>query len=124
MNLVLWAVQIILAVKLLSAAITHGLRPDYSKMQRGLTRFGAGTRPLLVVIAAGSLLAAAALILPGALGVYPNITTWAAAATAGGMLLAIAFHVGCREKAQVPVSLVLAALAAFVAYGRWTIAPF
>ena len=40
------------------------------------------------------------------------------------MLLAIAFHKGCREKANIAVSLVLALIAAFVAYGRWVIAPF
>jgi hypothetical protein len=124
MNLVLWAVQIILAIKLLSAAYSHGLRPDYAKMQRGLARFGAGTRPLLFVIAVAALLGAAALIIPGALDVYAGLTAWAAAAITVAMLLAIAFHVRCRKKANAPVSLVLAALAAFVAYGRWVLAPF
>ncbi len=123
MNVILWALQIILAIKLLSAAFTHGLRPDYAKMQRGLARFGAATCPLLVVIAVAALLGAAALILPTALGLDPALTGWAAAVVAVFMLLAVAFHAGCREKQSWPVSLVLAAMAGFVAYGRLVIAP-
>ncbi len=124
MNVVLWALQIILAIKLLSVAYTHGLKPDYAKMQRGLARYGAGTRPLLVAIAAAAVLAAAAMVLPAALGIYPQLTAWAAAAIAVLMLLAIAFHAGCREKLNWPVGLVLAALAGIVAYGRLVVAPF
>ena len=124
MNVVLWAVQIILAIKLLTATFTHGIRPDPAKMQRGRASFGAGTRPLLIVIALASALGAAALILPAALGAYPTITAWAAVAIAALMLLAIAFHAGCREKQNWAVSLVLAAMAAFVAYGRLVLAPF
>jgi hypothetical protein len=40
------------------------------------------------------------------------------------MLLAVGFHVACRETPNIVVGLILFALAAFVAYGRWVIAPF
>jgi hypothetical protein len=40
------------------------------------------------------------------------------------MLLGVGFHVACRETPNIVVGLVLFALAAFVAYGRWVIAPF
>jgi hypothetical protein len=40
------------------------------------------------------------------------------------MLLAVRFHVACRETPNVVAGLVLFALAAFVSYGRWAIAPF
>jgi hypothetical protein len=36
----------------------------------------------------------------------------------------IGFHVACRESPNIVVGLVLFALAAFVAYGRWVTAPF
>jgi hypothetical protein len=39
------------------------------------------------------------------------------------MLVAVGFHIACRENPKTAVSLVLFALAAFVAYGRWMIAP-
>jgi hypothetical protein len=44
MNVVLWALQIVLAVKFVSVAYTHGLRPDQTKMRRGTQRLGAATR--------------------------------------------------------------------------------
>jgi hypothetical protein len=39
------------------------------------------------------------------------------------MLLAVGFHVACRETPNIVAGLVLFALAAFVSYGRWVIAP-
>jgi hypothetical protein len=124
MNLVLWALQAILAIKLLSAAYTHGVRPDASKMQRGVVAYGAATRPLLVVIAGAVTLAAVALVVPGLTGLHSSATVLAAAAVAVLMLVAIVFHVRCRDKPVPWVGLVLAAMAAFVAYGRWALVPF
>jgi hypothetical protein len=39
------------------------------------------------------------------------------------LLASIFFHVKFREKPQVFVSVILFAFAAFVAYGRWVLAP-
>ena len=60
MNLLLWALQIILAVKFVSVGYTHGVRPDPTKMQRGMQRFGAAMRPLLIAIAVCMFLGAVA----------------------------------------------------------------
>jgi hypothetical protein len=123
MNIVLWAAQIVLAIKLFTVAYTHGLRPDQTKMQRGIERFGAATRPLLILIALCAFLGALGLILPAATGTLTWLTPWSAALMSAMMLVSIGFHAACREKPNVVVSLVLCALAAFVAYGRWVIAP-
>ena len=119
MNTLLWALQIILAIKLFTVTFNHGLRPDPVKMQRGRDRFGSATRPLLSVIAVCALLAGLALVLPAAHG----FRAWAAVATALIMLIATGFHLRCREEPKVWVSLILFALAAYLAYGRWTINP-
>ncbi len=124
MNVLLWALQIVLALKFLSVTFTHGLRPDEAKMQRGVQRFGALARPLLVLIALGTLLGGVGLILPAATGTLAWLTPWAAMLLALMMLFAVGFHIACREKPNTVVSLILFALAAFLAYGRWTIAPF
>ena len=124
MNVILWAARIVLAIKLLSVAYTHGLRPDQAKMQRGIDRFGAATRPLLILIALCAFLGALGLLLPAATGTLTWLTPWAAALVAVMMLVPIGFHAACREKPKVVVSIVLCALAAFVACGRWVIAPF
>jgi hypothetical protein len=124
MHVVLWAVQIALALKFVSVTYTHGLRPDQTKMQRGVQKLGTLTRPLLTLIALGAFLGGVGLVLPGATGVLTWLTPWAAALLALMMLMAVGFHVACRESPNTVVSLVLCALAAFVAYGRWVVAPF
>ncbi len=124
MNIVLWALQVILALKFASVTYTHGLRPDPAKMERGIQRVGALARPLLILVGLGTFLGALGLILPAAIGVLPWLTPLSAAALALMMLCAIGFHLVCRERAKTIVAVVLFALAALLAYGRWVIAPF
>jgi hypothetical protein len=123
MNIVLWVLQIVLAVKFLSAGFTHGLRPDPAKMERGNRRFGAAARPLLIVIAIAVSLCALGLVLPAVIGSATWLVPWSAALLAAMMLGAAGLHLACRETPKTVVSLILFALAAFVAYGRWVIAP-
>jgi VIT1/CCC1 family predicted Fe2+/Mn2+ transporter len=123
MNILLWVLQIVLAVKFLSVAYTHGLRPDPAKMQRGNRRFGTATRALLALIALGALAGAVGLVLPAVAGNLTWLTALAAALLAVMMLAAVGFHIACREHPKTAVSLVLFGLAAFVAYGRWMIVP-
>ena len=123
MNLLLWALQIILAVKFVSVSYTHGARPDPAKMQKGMQRFGEVARPLLIAIAVCMLLGAIALVLPAATGVATWLTPWSAALLALMMLAAIGFHVICREQADDRGRFDSGRLAAMVAYGRWVIVP-
>ena len=123
MSIVLWILQGMLALKFLSVAYTHGLRPDPDKMQRGRQRFGAAARPLQVVIALCAFLGAVGLILPAVLGILPWLTSLTAALLAVMMLLGIGFHATCRETPRIVVGLILFALSAFLAYGRWILAP-
>ena len=124
MNIILWALQIVLALKFVSVAYTHGFRADQTKMQRGIQRLGAVARPLLTFVALCAFLGGVSLILPAATGILTWLTPLSAALLALMMLLAVGFHVACRESPNIVVGLVLFALAAFVAYGRWVIAPF
>jgi len=119
MNSLFWALQLILAMKLLAVTFQHGLRPDPVKMQRGRDWLGSAARPLLGVIAFVSLLVGLGLVLPAAQGFLP----WTASFTALMMLVGTGFHLRCREEPKVWVSLILFALAAFLAYGRWAISP-
>jgi isoprenylcysteine carboxyl methyltransferase (ICMT) family protein YpbQ len=123
-NTVLWILQIALCLKFVSVAYTHGFRTDQAKWQQGMQRFGAAARPLLVLIALLAFLSGLGLILPAATGVLTWLTPLAAALLALMMLLAVGFHVACRETPNIVVGLVLFALAAFLSYGRWVIAPF
>ena len=124
MNTVLWILQIALCLKFVSVAYTHGFRTNQAKWQQGMERFGAAARPLLTLIALCTFLGGAALVLPAATGVLTWLTPLSAALLAVMMLLAVGFHVACRETPNIVAGLVLFALAAFVSYGRWVIAPF
>ncbi len=123
MDIVLWFLQLVLGIKFISVAFTHGLRPDPTKMQQGRQRLGAAAQPLLALIALCAFLGAVGLVLPAATGILTGLTALAAALLALMMLLALGFHLACRETPNSVVSLVLFALAAIVAYGRWVIAP-
>jgi hypothetical protein len=123
-NTVLWILQITLCLKFVSVAYTHGFRADQTKMQPGMQRMGAVARPLLTFIALCAFLGGVGVILPAATGILTWMTPVAAALLALMMLLAVGFHVACRETPNSVVGLVLFALAAFVSYGRWVIAPF
>ena len=124
MNIALWVVQIVLALKFFSTAFTHGVRANQAKVERANQRYGKMARPLLTFIALCTLLGGAGLVLPAALGILTWLTPLAAALLALMMLGAIKFHVSCCEKPKIAADLVLFALAAFVTYGRWVIAPF
>jgi hypothetical protein len=119
MSTFLWILQVVLAVKLVTTAYSHGVRPDPAKMKGT----GAGRRPLLALTAAALLVIAAGLILPGALGVWAWLTPWVAVAFAVLMLLATRLHDGCREQTNLVADLVLMVLAVFLTFGRWVLAP-
>ena len=127
MNTVLWILQVILSIKLISVAFTHGVRHDQAHMQQAIRKTGHMARPLLMVIAMLMLAGAISLLLPAAFRVPTWITPLAAALLAGLMLCSSVFHINCREKPAIITGiiadLVLFAIAAFVAYGRWIILP-
>ena len=123
MNTILWILQAVLCVKFLSVAYTHGIHPNPEAFARGLERLGGAAQPLLILIALGTFGGAVALVLRAVLRVPTWLTPAAAALLAVMMLAATGFHIACRETPNVWVSLILFALAAFVAYGRWVIAP-
>jgi len=123
MNTILWILQAVLCVKFLSVAYTHAIRPDAAAFARGMERLGGAAQPLLIFIALGTFGGAIALVLRAVLRVPTWLTPAAAALLAVMMLAATGFHIACRETPNVWVSLILFALAAFVAYGRWVIAP-
>jgi len=123
MNIALWTIQIILSIKLMTTAYSHGLRQDQTAMQEARVKLGRPGRALLYATAIGTAAGALGLILPGVIGTAGWMTP-AAAAMMGAMLLgSILCHVRSREKPKIFVSIVLFGFAALVAYGRWAVMP-
>jgi hypothetical protein len=105
------------AVLFVGTAYLHGVRYDDARVRLvWLTAIG---RPFARTVAALDGLGGLGLVLPMATGVLPWLTPVAAALLPLLMALAIVFHVARRERRNIVVNVVLGAIAAFVAYGRW-----
>ena len=116
MNIVLWAVQVLLSFAFITAggmkvfaykkyeAMAEKNGP--SGMTRGLTTF------IGIVEPAGAL----GLVLPMAIGIAGWLSAWAAVGLATIMLLAVGYHVRRRESPAAPA--VLMTLTVFVVLGR------
>jgi uncharacterized membrane protein YphA (DoxX/SURF4 family) len=123
MNIVLWIVQIVLGLAFIALGYNHGFNVEKAKTQQGMQWMGALPRGLMTFIGVAEILGGLGLILPAATGILPWLTPLAGAALALVLLLAAIFHLPRREYPNIVFNLVLLALAAFVAYGRWFIAP-
>jgi hypothetical protein len=103
------------------AGITHGFQQERAKAQM---KWPAALQPgLLTFIGVCEILGGVGVILPALSGILSWLTPLGAAGLALVMLLAAGFHVMRREYRNAVFNLVLLALCAFVAYGRWVIAP-
>jgi uncharacterized membrane protein YphA (DoxX/SURF4 family) len=126
MNLLAWILQIALAVVFLLHGLlfTVAYRPVARRMEaRG--RAPSSMAPALrQFIGVAELAAAIGLTLPPAVRILP----WLAPLAAAGLLLvmvgAAIFHARKREFLEVPVIVLLGALAAFTVVLRWVVVPF
>ena len=122
MNIVLWILQVLLAL----AFFIHGrmmLQPP-TQAQPGMSYIHdlpAGLRRFIGVV---EILGGIGLILPALVNVLPILTPIAATGLVIIMVLAAMYHVPRREYPNIVLNLVLAALALFVAYGRFVLFPF
>src|SRR5512132_2512611 len=115
MNIMLWVLQVLLA----AAFFAHGwlfLSPPAAiaeQMNASLPRW------FQLFLGVAEVLAAAGLTLPGLTRILPWLVTWAA----GGIMIvtisATAFHLVRGEISSAAITMVLFALATFVAYMRY-----
>ena len=118
MNTVLWIVQGLLAIVYLVAGGSKLVMP-IEEMTKDVALPGAFLRFLGV----SEVLGAVGLILPGILGIRPGLTPLAAAGLVLIMIGATVITVATMGIALALIPLVVGLLAAFVAYGRWRLAP-
>lgn len=123
MNISLWIVQALLGLAFLAVGYNHGFNSEKAKTQQGMQWMGAVPKGLLTFIGVAEILGGIGLIVPAATGILPWLTPLAAAALALVMLLAMGFHATRQEYPNIVFNFVLFVVAAFVAYGRWLIAP-
>jgi uncharacterized membrane protein YphA (DoxX/SURF4 family) len=121
MNIALWILQVVLGIYFLSVGVNHfivppGLPEPMSWMYvlpTGLHYFS-GTAEIL---------ASLGLILPGLTKIQTRLTPLAGAGLVLVMVGAMVWHVQRGEVMNILLNLILAVLAAVVAYGRWRLKP-
>ena len=119
MNIVLWILQVLLA----AAFFAHGwmmLAPPpeiAAQMNAMLPRW------FSLFIGVSEVLAAIGLTLPGVTRIYPWLVTWAAVGIMIVMVSATVLHVARNEIPQALITLLLLAMATFVAYARHRLVP-
>jgi hypothetical protein len=123
MNTILWVLQIILCIKFLSVAYSHGLQQNNSNMRQSIIKIGKNGLILHKLFSVIIFIVSIMIILPGVLGMNNWITVYVALILAILILLSIGIHVLSREKPLIFADIILLAIAAFVVYGRWMLIP-
>ena len=118
MTYALWIIQGLLALLFLFAGGMKLVLP-IEEMTKQMPMPG----PFLRFIGVAEILGALGLILPGLLRIRPGLTPLAAAGLIIIMIGAIVISLMAGQLVPAVVSLVVGLLAAFVAYGRWRVAP-
>ena len=119
MNIVLWVLQVLLAL----AFLAHGgllLFPPAAiaeQMNASLPRW------FQVFLGVAEVLAGVGLTLPGFTRIQPWLVSGAAAGIMIVMISATVFHLIRGEVSSALTTVVLLAMATFVAYARWRVAP-
>ncbi len=119
MNKLLWVVQVLLALLFLFAGVTKLVLPLEAMQQGPVQLPGLFMRFLGVVEVLGAL----GLILPGLLRIRTGLTPLAAVGLVILMIGAVVVTLMGGAIAPALIPLVTGLLAAFVAYGRWQLAP-
>ncbi len=118
MNLVLWSAQVVLALMFALVGVMKATTPLPKLLEKmaGMKDYSVAT---IRFIGVAEVAGAAGLIMPWATGVARFLTPLAAAALVLVMILAARLHARRGEWSSVGLNVVLGALAAFVAWGRF-----
>ena len=123
MNVVLWIIQVLLALLFLFAGGTKLVMSIEAMRAMGSPNQILLPGLLIRFIGVCEVLGALGLILPGLFRIRPDLTPLAAAGLVIIMIGATVVTVAGGDVAPALFPLVVGILAAFVAYGRWRLAP-
>ena len=119
LNVALWTVQVLLALFFAGASGA----PKFFLPDELLAMPIVLPRAFLVFIGTAEVLGALGLILPGITRIRPGLTPLAAAGLVLLTICAAIYQVAGGQPANAVFALVMGAVAAFVGYGRWRLAP-
>lgn len=119
MNILLWILQVLLAM----AFFAHGVMflsppPDIAAQMNAVL-----PRWFQLFLGVAEVAAAIGLTLPGLTRILPWLVVWAAAGVLTVTVSATVFHLARQEFSSAAITLVLAVMAAAVMYGRHRVLP-
>lgn len=121
LHIVLWVIQVLLAVAFGMVGFMKTTAPIEQLAEMGMNFVNHTSVELVRFIGVSEILGAIGLILPSALRIKPILTPIAAIGIATIMVLAVREHLTQNE--PIIANVVMFALAAFVAWGRFKKAP-
>lgn len=121
MNIALWILQAVAALLYGASGVMKVFLFD--KVSGDVPSFGALPKGAWNALGVLELVCVIGLIVPAALRWHPTLTPLAAAVLALESLVFIGVHVKYREKGSILMCIVLGLLMAFIAYGRFALAP-
>jgi uncharacterized membrane protein YphA (DoxX/SURF4 family) len=119
MNILLWIVQVLLAV----AFFAHGWMFLFPPPEIAAQMNASLPRWFQLFLGVAEVLAAIGLLLPGLTKVMPWLVAWAAAGIMTVMVSATIFHLLRAEMSSAAITLLLLAMATWVAYMRHRVLP-
>lgn len=119
MNVFLWIVAILLAAAFFASGLMKLLQPKEKLATSGLAWTEDVSSGTVKLIGALEVLAAIGLVLPAALGIAPVLVPLAAVGIGLIMIGAVVTHIRRHESQPIVINVVLLALAAIVAWGRF-----
>jgi putative oxidoreductase len=122
MSVVLWIIQVLLALAFLMAGFMKLTQP-IATLSKRMEWTAAVPLGLVRFIGLAELVGGIGLILPMLTGVLPSLTVAAAIGLSIVMVSAAIFHLARHEASHVPGNIVMLALAIIVVVGRLAIVP-
>jgi uncharacterized membrane protein YphA (DoxX/SURF4 family) len=119
MNIVLWILQVLLAL----AFVAHGWMMLFPSPEIAAQMDANLPRWFSLFIGVAEVAAAVGLMLPGITRIMPFLVTWAAVGIAIIMVSATGYHAVRHEYSGAATTFVLLLMAAFVVYGRQRLRP-
>ena len=122
LNAGLWAAQVLVAVTFVGGGLWKLVTP-ISQVAETFPWAGEVSSGVLYVSAVFDILGGLGVLLPSVTRIKPRLTVLAALGCVALQGSAIVFHVARGEGADTGVNVAFLALAAFIAWGRWSMRP-
>ena len=121
MNIILWILQIFLGLYFVAIGVMHFVIPPGLPAQMAWMY---ELQPWLHWVSGiAEILGGIGLILPSLTRIRPQLTVWAALGLVAVMIGAMIWHLTRGETQNIGFNILLAALLAFIAYGRYKLQP-